>query len=112
MVASGGSELDREAEYLAEIGTEFASQPSTLTMRLPKALAVAAVAAWRREETTATFGESLHQRARRHRAGVLALIGLCVEETGRADGGQVVCELDASCVGMAISAADERGLLG
>jgi hypothetical protein len=46
----------------------------------------------------------------RHRAGTLALIGQAIEQTGRPDGAEIVCELDAWNIGVAMDAADDQGL--
>jgi hypothetical protein len=84
-----------------------------LTMRLPVRLASQALAAWRRDDDGQPADpESAEQRILRYRAGALALIGLAVEQTGRADGDEIICELDAWFIGTAMEAADEYGLLG
>ena len=43
----------------------------------------------------------------RHRAGALALIGLSVEEHGRAEGGEMVVDLSPDLIGNALDAADD-----
>ena len=81
-------------------------------MRLPKGLADLAQAAWHTESNQGPRGpETAEQRTARHRAGTLALIGLCVENAGRADGDEIICELDAQYIGAALEAADQHGLL-
>jgi hypothetical protein len=111
MMTSEDAVYAQEAEALGKIGAVLSSQPTKLTMRLPRALADVAIAAWRRDDTEAPASETAMQRTARHRAGILALIGLCVESTGRAEGEQIACELDAWYVGLAMNAADEYGLL-
>ena len=102
----------QEAELQGRIGAEFFGQPSTLTMRLPKKLADLALASWRREDDGHSLAsETTEQRITRHRAGTLALIGLCIEQTGRSESNDIVCELDAWYIGGALEAADDYGLL-
>jgi hypothetical protein len=40
------------------------------------------------------------------------LIGLCIEQGGRSDREDVVCDLDARFVGGALDAAEDHELLG
>ena len=109
---TGYQRYRHEAEVLGSIGAAFFEQPSTLTMRLPKELADLALAAWQRDDNTEPLGsETPEQRITRHRAGTLALIGLCIEKTGQTDGDDIVCELDAWYVGGALEAADDYGLV-
>jgi hypothetical protein len=70
------------------------------------ALARAAVAAWQRDDEGEPEPESYEQRVLRHRAGALALIGLAVEDQGRAEGDEVVVDLSADVIGSALDAAD------
>jgi hypothetical protein len=101
-----------DAGLLGKIGAALFPQPTTLSVRLPKGLADLALAAWCREIDQGPLGpETAEQRTARYRAGTLALIGLCVENTGRADGDEIICELDAWYIGAAFEAADEHGLL-
>jgi len=72
-----------------------------------RALADAAVAAWQRDDEEELDPEPNEQRVLRHRAGALALIGLAVEERGRADGGEVVVDFSPDVIGIALDAADE-----
>jgi hypothetical protein len=83
-----------------------------VTIRLPKHLADQARAAWQREEDDeSTEGETTEERTDRHRAGTLALIGLAIAEGGNDEGDDVVVDLSAWFVGLALEAADEEGLL-
>jgi hypothetical protein len=101
-----------DAGILAKIGAALSPQPTTVSVRLPEGLAGLALAAWRRETRQGPPGpETPEQRTARHRAGTLALIGLCIENTGRTDGDEVICELDAWYIGAALEAADQHGLL-
>lgn len=105
-------QYEGEAETLARVGAALASQPTTLSVRLPAGLAEQALTAWRRDDHGQLADpESLRQTITRRRAGMLALIGLAVEQTGRADGNEIVCDLDAWEIGAALEAADECGLL-
>jgi hypothetical protein len=101
-----------DAELLGKIGAILFPQRATLSVRLPQGLADLALAAWHKETGDSPLGaETAEQRTARHRAGTLGLIGLCVENTGRADGNEIICELDAWYIGAALEAADEHGLL-
>jgi hypothetical protein len=109
---TGRHEQDtRDAELLGRIGAALFPQPTTLRVRLPKELAGLALAAWHRDDQGPPGPETAGQRAARYRAGSLALIGLCVADTGRADGDEIICDLDAWYIGAALDAADEHGLL-
>jgi hypothetical protein len=103
----------RDGSLLAEIGACLAQQSREIEVRLPRALADSAVAAWRRDDVGDVDGveESCEQRVVRHRAAALALIGLAIEERGRADGDHVVVNLDAWFIGDALNAADDSGLI-
>jgi hypothetical protein len=108
----GYEQYTHDAELLGKIGAALVPQPAALSVRLPEGLAGLALAAWQRETDHGPLGpETAAQRATRYRAGTLALIGLCVESTGRADGDEIICELDAWDIGAALEAADEHGLL-
>jgi hypothetical protein len=98
----------QDARVLGEIGAMLArAELPKVTVRLPSALARAAVAAWRRDDEGEPDPESHEQRALRHHAGVLALIGLAVDEQGRAEGGEVVVDLSPDLIGDAMTAADD-----
>ena len=98
-----------DAQVLGEIGQVLTRAPlAKLEVRLPRDLAGKAVAAWDREDAQAPAErETCEQRLQRHRAGVLALIGLSVAQAGRWEDDEVVVELDAVFVGLAIDAADD-----
>ena len=100
-----------EAETLAQVGAAIFRQPTKVRVRLPRNLADLAVAAWRRDDGSLSDPETTEQRATRHQAGTLALIGLCIEQTGQPDRGEVVCELDSWYIGTALDAAEEHQLL-
>jgi hypothetical protein len=99
---------ERDAEVLARIGAALGSQPTSLTVRLPADLASQALAAWQREETAQPGTETRSQRPVRLRASWLALIGLSVQQTGRRDGSDVVCELDATTASAALDARGDQ----
>jgi hypothetical protein len=103
----------QDAAILGEIGKVLFPQDTQLTVHLPKSLADQALAAWRREEPGAAHPEeeTPEQRLVRTRAAYLALIGLCIENTGQPSGDEVVCELDAWYIGGALEAAEAQGLL-
>jgi Domain of unknown function (DUF4279) len=101
-----------EAATLAAVGAALFPQPTSLTMRLPRELADRAVTAWHRDDDSGPAKhETPRERTARHRAGTLALIGLAIEQTGKSDGGDVICELDAWHIGDALGAADDSELL-
>jgi hypothetical protein len=103
----------RDAAVLGEIGRILFPQDTQLSVRLPKDIADQALAAWRRDEPGAArmVDETPEQRLIRTRAAYLALIGLCVENTGQPSGDEVICELDALYIGGALEAAEAQGLL-
>lgn len=101
----------RDAEVLSQIGQALFPQDTKLTVRLPRDLADLAVAAWLREQTGPAAPDTAERRLLRQRAAYLALIGLSVANTGRPDGDEVVCELDAWYIGGALEAADTQELL-
>jgi hypothetical protein len=77
-------------------------------VRLPRALAEKAVAAWKREGDEGPLDpETFEQRILRYRAGTLGLIWLSISELGRWDGDEVVVELSPDLIGMALDAADD-----
>lgn len=113
--------MDSEADYrvwaedaqtLAEIGRHLFLQPTRISVRLPRALAERAVAAWQRNEDTGALApETAKERETRHRAGTLSLIGVSIEERAVAQGDEVVVEVDAWYIGEALEAANDAGLL-
>ncbi|WP_435583425.1 hypothetical protein [Amycolatopsis thermoflava] len=100
-----GKRYHEDAEVLAAIGTAIGEH--RITVRLPRALAEAAVAAWQRDETGPVAPETPEQWVLRDRAAELALIGLAVSERGRPDGEFVVVDLDVAAAGAAVRAARE-----
>jgi hypothetical protein len=107
-------ETDRQRRYredarvLGEIGAILArADLPRIPVRLPSALAQAALEAWQHDDEGGPDPESFEQRAIRHRAAALGLIGLSVEQTGRADGDEVVVELTPNLIGNAFDAADD-----
>ncbi|QLY27797.1 hypothetical protein [Nocardia huaxiensis] len=94
-----------DSTVLAAIGDSIAPEVRLVCVRLPVALAEAAVAAWNRDETGELGAESPEQYALRDRAAELALIGLAVSERGRREGDVVVVELPVESVAAAIQAA-------
>lgn len=101
-----------DSEILAEIGREMFLQPTKITVRIPRQLAEQARAAWERDYYEGPLPvEDNEQKKVRHRAGMLGLIGLSVQEGGTAEGDDVVVEVDAWYIGSALDAADEAGLL-
>jgi hypothetical protein len=99
----------RDAELLGKIGATLAQTAlPKIQVRLPKALARAAVEAWERDGNEAGPGEeTMYERVHRHRAGTLGLIGLAVQRDGRDWGEETVVKLAPELVGLAIEAADD-----
>jgi hypothetical protein len=104
-----------DATALAEIGAAFFAQSTRLTVRVPRELAEAALAAWTREDIESESDEQpeTHDQAiTRARAGSFALIGAAIEKRGEpADDDHVTVDLDAWFVGHALDAADDAGLI-
>lgn len=101
-----------EARLLAEVGKWLFAQPTTVQIRLPRSIAAVAVASWERDGDEGPLApETYLQRAVRHQAGTLALIGLCIQKGGVEDGEDIVVSLPSWYVGLALEAADEMGLI-
>jgi hypothetical protein len=106
-----------DAAVLGQIGRATFPQPTRVRVRLPRALADLAVAAWARDEddeqNAAPREETPGQTTARHRAGTLALIGLSIERAGGgiAAGDDVLIDLEAWNIGSAFDAAEDAGLL-
>lgn len=103
--------MDRQAEAvtLGELGAVFrAADLPGVEVRLPRSLADAAVHAWERDDAEPVDGETAAQRQARHRAGILALIGLCVSEAGEGEGDEVVVTLPVEFIGAAMIAEDDQ----
>jgi hypothetical protein len=108
------NETDRQRGYredarlLGEIGAVLArTELPPVTVRLPSPLARAALEAWQHDDEGEPDPESYEQRVLRHRAGALGLIGLSIEQRGRAEGDEVVVELSPDLIGNALDAADD-----
>ncbi|MFE6492334.1 hypothetical protein [Streptomyces sp. NPDC057748] len=94
-----------DSKVLAAIGKHVDAQVGRVTVRLPRAVAEAAVDAWERDES-GDLGEETHEQyALRDQAGDLALIGLVISERGRWEGEEVVIDLDVVSVGAAVRAS-------
>ncbi|MGW0818121.1 hypothetical protein ACWD00_33775 [Streptomyces viridiviolaceus] len=95
-----------DVKVLAAIGARVAAQTDRVTVRLPGALAEAAVAAWQRDENAEPGPESAGRYALRDAAAELALIGLAITERGHREGEEVVVDLDVASAGAAVHAAE------
>ncbi|MEU3529229.1 hypothetical protein AB0E62_36170 [Streptomyces sp. NPDC038707] len=100
-----------DAKVLAAVGACVRAQTGRVEVRLPKTVADAAVAAWRRDECGGPGDgreENREQYVLRDRAAELALIGAAVAERGRPDGEEVVVALDVESAGAAarVSSSD------
>ncbi|GAB2883093.1 hypothetical protein [Streptomyces mayteni] len=97
-----------EATVLAAIGERLDTQLGRVVVRLPRALAEAAAAAWERDdppEPGEPAPETHEQYAVRGEAAELALIGLAIVDRGRWEGDEVVVDLDIESAGAAIRAS-------
>ncbi|MEV7025967.1 hypothetical protein [Kitasatospora sp. NPDC093558] len=90
-----------DSKLLAAIGEHVHAQVGRVTVRLPAAVAQAAVDAWERDETGDVDEETREQYELRGQAGDLALIGLEISERGRREGEEVVVDLHVSSAGAA-----------
>ncbi|MGP4110216.1 hypothetical protein ACTWP5_04765 [Streptomyces sp. 4N509B] len=91
-----------DARVLAAIGAHVVARTGRVAVRLPRAVAEAAVAAWEREDVGEVPGEeTLEQWRLRDMAGDLGLIGVAFSERGRWEGEEVVVELDVALAGAA-----------
>ncbi|MEE1782923.1 hypothetical protein PUR71_08340 [Streptomyces sp. SP17BM10] len=90
-----------DSKLLAAIGERVHAQVGRVTVRLPGAVAQAAVDAWERDETGDIGEETREQYELRGQAGDLALIGLAISERGRREGEEVVVDLHVSSAGAA-----------
>ncbi|MEW1698995.1 hypothetical protein [Streptomyces sp. NPDC091278] len=93
------------SKVLAAIGARVEAQVGRVTVRLPRALAEAAVAAWDRDELGELGEETHEQYALRDRAGELALIGLAISQHGRWENEELVVDLDVASAGTALRAS-------
>ncbi|MEU9127763.1 hypothetical protein AB0D08_06550 [Kitasatospora sp. NPDC048540] len=94
-----------DSKVLAAIGAHVDAQVGRVTVRLPRAVAEAAVGAWDREEVGGLGEETHEQYALRDQAAELALIGLAISQRGRWDGEEVVVDLDVASAGAALRAS-------
>jgi len=96
----------RDSEVLASIGRVLEAQPNQASVRLPRDLADAAVAAWQRDEQEPLAApETPWQRAVRMHAATLAMIGLKIEQgVTQVDEGVLVA-IDAETIHEAIAAS-------
>jgi hypothetical protein len=102
----------QDSEVLARIGASLSTQPHHLAVSLPASLAAEAAEAWGRDEGGAVpSDESFDEGRARSDAATLALIGLAVTERGRPTGDTVLVPLSAWPIGLALDAADSRGLI-
>src|SRR3954465_4749910 len=87
----------RDGDVLAQIGRAIFGQPTRVRVRLPRALADEALAAWQRdtENEPPLPPETPETRRVRYRAAALGLIGLSVESGGVVEGDEVVVDIDA-----------------
>ncbi|MDI2130387.1 hypothetical protein [Yinghuangia seranimata] len=99
---------DGDSKVLAAIGDSVEAQIGRVTVRLPKAVAEAAVAAWDRDELDPIGEETHEQRALRNDAAELALIGLAISERGRWENDELIVDVDVASAGAALRAAQER----
>ncbi|OKI93467.1 hypothetical protein [Kitasatospora sp. CB01950] len=94
-----------DSKVLAAIGEHVAAQVGRVTMRLPRAVAEAAVDAWERDELGGRVPESHEEYMLRDRAAELAFVGLAISERGRWEGEEVVIDLDVASAGAALRAS-------
>jgi len=99
----------QDARSLGELGRLLVGlELPRVEVRLPRALAERAVAAWEREEGEGPLdAETFEQRAQRHRAAAFSLIGLSVCERGRWERDEVVVDLNAHFIADAVNASDD-----
>lgn len=101
-----------DAGALHELAQHLLPQMPIVEVRLPRAIADRAVAAWQRDsEPGGLTNETHEQQTTRHDAATFALIGQSIEETGVEADEDVVFRLDAWVLGNALEAADRAGRL-
>jgi hypothetical protein len=97
-----------DARVLGHLGWRLVhSDMPDIEVRLPRALAELAVAAWERDDGGPADPENHEQRAQRHHAGTLGLIGLSIENGGRWEADEVVVGLSPNLIGNAVNASDD-----
>ena len=93
---------------LAILGADSTTlKPPDLEVRIRRVLATTAIAAGQRDEDGALDPEDLERHTERQRAGSLALIGLCILNSGMAEGDEVIVGLPPESIGDALSADDD-----
>ncbi|MFI2333842.1 hypothetical protein ACH474_10640 [Nocardia rhamnosiphila] len=101
---------DQYARYAADrqvlraIGAHLGSEVGRVEVRIPRAMAESAMAAWNRDESDDMGEESREQGALREDAAELALIGLAIDERGVWNGDDVVVDLDIARIAAALRA--------
>ncbi|MEU8924582.1 hypothetical protein AB0D10_27170 [Kitasatospora sp. NPDC048545] len=99
-----------DSKVLAAVGEHVHAQVGRVTVRLPRAVAQAAVDAWERDDSGDLGEETREQYELRGQAGDLALIGLAISEGGRPSGEEVVVDLHVASAGAAfLSYAETAG---
>ncbi|KAB8183938.1 hypothetical protein FH608_048805 [Nonomuraea phyllanthi] len=96
-----------DSKVLAAIGAYVDAQAGLVTVRLPRAVAEAAVDAWKRDELGDLDAETHQLVAVRNQAAELALIGLVISQSGRWEGENLVVGLDVASAGAALRAFQE-----
>ena len=97
-----------DEQILAQIGKHlFDANIPPVEVRLPRALADLAVAAWTRDDEGSLGSEDSTQIRQRRSAATLALIGLSIETNGRVDGEAIVVPLDPGLIGNAFNSVDD-----
>ncbi len=98
-----------DSRALAAIGRFVDAQVGKVTVRLPRAVAQAAVDAWERDdsaEVDEVDEETPEQYVLRDHAAELALIGIAISERGRWEGEELVIDLDLASAGAAVRASE------
>lgn len=98
----------QDASVLHEIGKYLRQEQHPIRVHLPRTLAELALAAWRRDDSTDHLEDETHDEYRvRSAAATLALIGLSLESGFEENGDEVIFELDAWHLGLALEAGDD-----
>ncbi|GAB2587173.1 hypothetical protein GCM10027168_19950 [Streptomyces capparidis] len=97
--------FQQDRTVLAAVGTHLDPQIGRISVRLPRSVAEAAVAAWEREEPAGGGEESREEHELRADAAELALIGLAISARGVWDAEGVVVDLDVVRIAAALRAA-------
>ncbi|MER7753931.1 hypothetical protein [Kitasatospora sp. NPDC097643] len=99
--------LRKDSKALAAIGGRVGAQVGPITVRLPRRLAQAALAAWDRWELDGSGEETHEQHVLHDRAAELALIGLAIQRNGRWEGNEMIVDLDVASAGAAVRASSK-----